>query len=1323
MIQTVAVAFTSLVLSQLAFAAPPSFRSVSGPDGWTVVKGEAEPGAVRSARAALPLDLKTIEPLALPAEVTFRFREAQGDSVTFQVLDEGPDAKPLLSVVARQVPGPLLYVTAHASSEPMSTVIASQRPYNQRTKNSGTVYYGWHFPKVKNLWDESDRREIGAAYAKLVPLEEKTFVLRFTITAQSRQVWLDDRLLAESHTSSPRKVWLAMQLGKGAQVLSAEISKPVEDARFIPVPLAHWSHAKTAQVASADAARVAVEKVPMLLPKTSVSEINLGDSLYRYRQTNGGGPDTGYVNALKAWPGSFEVDPASLTFRVPYRTYQYAHLLAWVDETPNAVPRGAFRFYRNTGGYPASTDFEISEEAVARGDVVKLARKNADGKQLYLVKVRVSTPEFYGMRDMADEFLEFELSKPLALARSYPDPIYYGYHPAGLPSSIHVVAITLEQAAFSYEVKPKQMGFVYEQPEKPVITVAVTNHSEQAIATKVSATTMSFDEKDAHSVNNTVALEPGETKEVPLELDVKRLGWHKLSVEVEGKDGCKDIRYNELSLVWLPPNTRTYGEAANETRFGTWNLLGHYTPLNGERGHDEALLLMLRKLGLRQIAMHEAFFTPELLKQHNFLPTGPHTQLRGAWKNGEPDAVRATVAQEVARLDEGAKITPAATYFYGGEWGISRMAQHAAWPFYTGDGDRDLTDEERTNVTDHIAKFTAIGRGIRAKYPQAQRILQWGNPLGTLAYMRGGMPKDLVDGYGMDAPMFELFPESSNATGSVNELWMFRKETQRLGWPQLPIHWTEGPFFPTNPGALTTREQMDYQVRFLLLGIGYGVESFQAGIVPHDAGNYYGTEHYGAGIFHRIPLECPKPAVAAVATMTSMLCGADAVGGVDTGSLTTYCMGFQRVKDGAKIYALWRATGTLTAQVKVRGTEATLTDAMGNATKLPVKGGAIEVPISPTPIWLTGVEKIESFTLGVPTYETKPAAITRPLTDMSEKSWTYEGSEDKAYAYNHFSVRRIPDPELKAEFSQGEEGHADAVAIALPVEKGDRPLATRYGALKPKKPIAIPGKPSELGLWVKGNSSWGRVIYQVRDAKGELWTATGTKDDWNCDDTHAWSSVNFDGWRYIRFPLPGTAPWDNSRELETTWWGSRGGDGIVDLPLSVEKIILEARNEVPVLGVMTTVPERSYKLSQLVAEYECEENAAPAIIAKSKLRMPTAVWAGPVDNTFARLTAEGAGAAPELREFTEPPHFNDGRRMIVHFTETPDLKYNLYLSIYPDGRGADLLKAGVKSEGEVTGVKPEIPMYLFLTSVAADKKESKPSKPVKLITHDNFAEK
>jgi hypothetical protein len=79
--------------------------------------------------------------------------------------------------------------------------------------------------------------------------------------------------------------------------------------------------------------------------------------------------------------------------------------------------------------------------------------------------------------------------------------------------------------------------------------------------------------------------------------------------------------------------------------------------------------------------------------------------------------------------------------------------------------------------------------------------------------------------------------------------------------------------------------------------------------------------------------------------------------------------------------------------------------------------------------------------------------------------------------------------------------------------------------------------------------------------------------------------------------------------------------------------------------------------------------------------------------------------------------------MLVRFEMTEGMTYKLYLSLYPDGRGAELLKAGVKDNQLIRGFKPETPMYLYLTAIGSDKKESKPSKPYKLVTHDKFAEK
>jgi hypothetical protein len=1300
------VVLITLVSGSVAsFAASPSFQNTSSPDGWTIVRGQAETGSVLETRAAVPLELETAASLELPVEATLRFRVSEGGSVGFTARDGTNDLKPLLQCSVRLTGHNQAHVSATASGEQMETDTISTRVWTGIRKKSGAVGYSWRFPRVKNLWEEPDRREIGAAYAELTPFDEKVFTLRMILTPAGRQVWLDDRLVAEERTANPKQAQFGIVVSKGGSVLSAEFTAAQEDGRFLPLSLAHHSHAKEGQ--RGPLTKLGSESIPAYLSQPG---LDLGATLYRYRLTTGSGPDASYVNGKASWPGAFEVDPATFLFRVPYRNYQNVWLLAWLDEKPNTVPRGTFRFFRPDAGYPASTDFEVT-------DAAKIPQKTADGKQLYLVRVPVDTDRFQGFRDMAHQFLEFELSKPVALGRSYPDPIYYGYHPAGLPSSVHVVGITLETAPFDYSITPKQFGFVFEQPEKPSFTISVTNTSDKSLEATVTLHTKSFDGTETNSVSGNSKLEPGAAADVALSFDLQRLGWHELRAVVEAGGVT---RSNTLSLVLLPPNTRTYGTASNETRFGIWSLWGHYLPMQaGTFERNETILAMFRKLGLRRIALHKSFFKADQLKRHDFLPKAPHTDV-GVFHRldeNDPEAMRKMVEAELAQVAELAKDFDQTCYFYGGEWHLGREIQYAPWPRYTGDGDRELNDEERPRAERQTKIFTAIGKAMREKFPNTKLYLQWGAPQGTLAYLKFGIPKEIVDCFGMDAPMFELLPEVSNVTGSINNLWWLRAEAEKLGWPRLPIGWCEGPFFPTNPGALTEKEQAEYQVRYWLLGLAYGIENFEASVVDFDAGNYYGAEHYGAGLFHRLPLENPKPAVAAIATATTMLCGADVAGGVDTGVLTTYCMAFQRAKTKEMIYALWRVNGTVEATLKVAGKEAVVTDSMGNATKLPVKDGTVSVRISSSPIWLTGVEKIESFTFGPPKYEEAPARIVRTVTEWKADEWTFDTSEDRTYAHNHFAIRRIANPNMKAE------GLERGVRITLPVEPGDRPLVTRYAVLNLKKPALIPGKATALGLNVDGNASWGRVVFRLRDAKGETWTSVGTKDDWNCDDTHAWSYVSFEGTRYVRFPLPGTHPYDCSRELETTWWGSHGGDGIVDLPLSLEKVFVEARNEVPYLSVMKLVPNRTYTIGAVVAEYDSEADTTDAAIALNQIRKPLPEWTGPTENKIAKLLTEGVGDAPAIREFVEPGHWNDGRRMIIRFDAAEGLKYNLYLSRYEDGRGAELLKADVKDKQLVVGLKPEVPLHLFLTSVGADKKESKPSKPFRLVTRDNFAEK
>src|ERR1019366_6975906 len=51
-----------------------------------------------------------------------------------------------------------------------------------------------------------------------------------------------------------------------------------------------------------------------------------------------------------------------------------------------------------------------------------------------------------------------------------------------------------------------------------------------------------------------------------------------------------------------------------------------------------------------------------------------------------------------------------------------------------------------------------------------------------------------------------------------------------------------------------------------------------------------------------------------------------------------------------------------------------------------------------------------------------------------------------------------------------------------------------YTALRLKQPLPIPGKPHAVGVWVKGDGSWGRIFWEIEDAKGERWRSSKDYD-------------------------------------------------------------------------------------------------------------------------------------------------------------------------------------------------------------------------------------
>jgi len=87
-----------------------------------------------------------------------------------------------------------------------------------------------------------------------------------------------------------------------------------------------------------------------------------------------------------------------------------------------------------------------------------------------------------------------------------------------------------------------------------------------------------------------------------------------------------------------------------------------------------------------------------------------------------------------------------------------------------------------------------------------------------------------------------------------------------------------------------------------------------------------------------------------------------------------------------------------------------------------------------------------------------------------------------------------------------------------------------------------------------------------------------------------------------------------------------------------------------------------------------------------------------------------------------PEREYDGRRCHVHFEPAKTaVKYDIWVSPYSDGRGAVQLGAGWTRPGELlTGLSPNIDLYLFVVALDKTNKSSRPGKAFKINLQDMF---
>ncbi|MHB0940019.1 MAG: COG1470 family protein, partial [Armatimonadota bacterium] len=1183
-------------------------------------------------------------------------------------------------------------------------------------------------------WSEEMRKTIEAQIAAAPKIDELTCTLRLALTATACRAWFNGRYIGELPVQADAVPAGAIRLNvnTNAELLSY-VEQPLAavNNRFEPIDLSSFLNASALangqRVAKLPAAgQAGLNGVVFRFPASANGNdhLDLGPSWSRF------GAIAGYIDAQSGtfggrWTSADRIDPSRFCMYVPYGQYKALHLIAAFDGEKDNVPVVTAQFYRPSAGHPMNFAGKAPAYNAKSGGVKAFPVTLANGKtaNLYHVIVPIDPNQMAWFSDLPRVGLE--LTKAVQPYRGYPDPLEYSWHAGGLPSGVHIYAATLEKAKVAVDPQPDAPAHVWTAPAQPSYTITLTNNTGAAVAAKLTVNTVSYDGKDTPAPQQqTVTVPANGTASAKVALKPARYGLQTLKVTC-AVDG--ETTTQQRDFAYLHPETRERGDwvKGKGAIFGAWNWGGgHDTPdfttelaVMGQAGSETFCLTTFQNMKPEQIELARKYkFTSHVAFPHGVIYTNVALDPK-KYDVSKPEAMK-----EVIDIFAKLKVNP--SEFNSPEYipffpepGLGPIT-YGIWPSWYNEKDYKFTEKEQEYFQGRLEVFLTGAKAIRQQWPDVKILLPYGDPHYTALFLRNSEEaRKYIDGTALDMPNFERLPEQQINQVVLNRLYPTLQDIKKyIKDPYLVL--VEGTCTSSKDYDTTPEDQANVCTRNLLVLMGYGVSNLESGSnAPFDCANYWGENHYGGGYCSRLPLAMPKLAYVSYATLTRHVNRKNFIKYVPTGSTSVYCQQYKHYQTGDPTYVLWTIRGTRPVTVKVQpGQTVTVYDVNDNPITLTERNGTVTFAVAQAPVYLEGLKGEAAITLGESDHsDAMPAKTAKKLTNLGS-GWTLQAKHDEEYENtNKLQIERFLGSFTAQTVAAPKAQGGKALAVHLGQQQVDRKLMPYYTTFAPKAPVTIPGKASHLGLWVKASSDWGRMVYSLRDAKGEKWISVGTKDDWNGDDMRCWSAFAFDGWRYLRFEVPASAPFDSFRELGTSNWGSYAGDGIVDLPLKLEKIIIERRASVIYGNELVPAKTDDVLLGDLYAEYASSADATQEAVRLSKLRMPVPKGVPTIENPIAELAKTGAGAPTQVLKVQDPEHMYDGTRCHVFFTPVDGAKgYDIWVAPYEDGRGALKLGANVKPGDLIQGLRPEMDFYVFVTYTDQDGKVSKPSTPLKI---------
>lgn len=842
--------------------------------------------------------------------------------------------------------------------------------------------------------------------------------------------------------------------------------------------------------------------------------------------------------------------PGRLAATVPGGQYAGLYLLAFSRKQADAEPFVTVLLGRYNGSTGILYDerAQVPDVKASSGALTNLPVKLADGSQGYLHLVRVPLAGTANVRESGSLTMEF--TRGLSVRVNLPDPNEFGLVPAGVPSGVVIVGATLELSPVTMTHTSTEAGNVFYEGQRPAFQVTVSNRTDGPVKGRVAATCEGpgtaeegIAGRDRWSVDEPYALKPGEAKTLALGVapPSKLRGWYSAQLVLE--QDALVLQRRDTSFAVLAPDTR---KAFDESPFGVWEFWG---PHNSFRRPDqfEALASLMKKGGWRwtyggspaavALGKRDDMGTPEfyheLFRKYGVRLTVqslPHAYQRGEGWYDEAQFASNEVPVIRAHFERG----------YDNAFKVLHEARSSTtllrrFNEFLGGEPYAMPPEEKARLDAQFENVKQYCAAIKKADPRARIVLINDYPHVAIEYLKRGMPPELFDVIGLELAGFMREPERQPDWLSVlGHAEIMRRAYAKYGYDK-PIWTTEALYHGTNPGNLSLHAQGVISVRELMIVLANGFSKMAAaGLLKDSSDDYYASNWGAGGYCFRDPELNPKPAYAMVAWLTQVLdrCRFSRV--VETGSTALHVLEFAR-PEGAKVYAVWVVRGAQKATLDVASGRPEVRDVYGNPVRAAAEGGKLQVLATDTPLYVTGTE-----VAGVSARE--PVELTREtgaaLIDFADPA------ELKAVAATNPVLERNWDfPRLKGDFATAYEtvDGATALKVELKPDGDGRKLFQRYVEFALARPVPLEGRPEALHVRVKGNGGWGRVMFELVDAKGRIWTSCGNQYAGSCNasDNKGDSFVSFDGWQTMRIPLvrqyPGSDQWVMA-PATPDWW-------------------------------------------------------------------------------------------------------------------------------------------------------------------------------------------